>query len=163
MKIEIPQNNNAECDFNIPAYVKINLSKIGNRHKMELTTIAILQDILDKSWELKNATNSLDSKSVLVEHKQRINPTDIEYVPSGLMLTKTGFYFFGWDDVGGLFLKTEFLKWILSKIEDKTYQCYNGPLKNQTLFQGFAYIFPFEDLPYLIKLYRKELHNKENK
>ena len=156
------QNDNGDWDYDVsPIDIKFDISGIhfnpDERTKsLELSTINTLQDIFDKpGWELKNATNGINTSTLLVEHHQFKN-IDNELKPSGILISKAGYWWYGIDDIGFIVLKREFLEWCYNfNLKAKIMK--DQPIKSQEWNTGYAFLIQYEQLPFLFRKYKEYL------
>jgi hypothetical protein len=163
-KNTIQQNDNGDWDFDVaPQNIHFDLDGLdfnpdARTRKLEETTINTLQDIFTQpGWELKNATNGINFDGVLlVEHHQH-KKIENELVPSGVLISKAGYWWFGIDDIGFIVLKRDFLVWCYN-FNLKTKLCKDGPIESQQGWNtGYAFFIRYTDLPYLFKKYKEQL------
>jgi hypothetical protein len=163
-KTVIKQNDNGDWDFDIsPIGIKFDLTGADfnpdkRTKELELSTIKTLQDIFDEpGWELKNATNGINyGGMLLVEHHQHKKIEDV-IEPSGILISKSGHWFFGIDDIGFIVLKKEFLLWAY-EFNLKTKMMKDQPIESQSVWNtGHAFLIPYDLLPLLFKEYKKYL------
>jgi hypothetical protein len=164
-KTTIQHNDNGDWDFDIsPLEIKFEIDETsfaGSRtKKIEDNTINLLQDVFtQQGWELKNATNGIKNNygTLLVEHHQH-KRIENELIPSGILVSKSGYWFFGIDDVGFIVLKKEFLNWCY-EFNCKTKMMKDSPIESQKGGnEGYAFLISYELLPHLISKYRQELN-----
>lgn len=165
-KTIIKHNDNGDWDYD-PSVLRVEFEigddfKNSPTKKLEVNTINQLQDLFDQQgWELKNATAGIKSgnATLLVEYQQH-KRIENEIVPSGIFVTKSGYYWFGIDDVGFIVLKTEFLKWCY-EYNCKVHRLKDGPIESQKGGnEGYAFWITYDELPYFIWKYRELLNNK---
>jgi hypothetical protein len=160
----IKQNDNSESDFDL-SQLGIKFDTTGTdfnpdrrTRRLEEKTIQQLQDVFDQyGLELKNATNGIYYDGLLlVEHHQH-KKIENEIVPSGILTSIAGYWWFGIDDIGFIVLKREFLLWVYEN--NKTYKwCKDEPIPSQSSWNtGHAIYIRYSQLPHLMKLYKEHL------
>ena len=165
-KMIIKHNNNGDWDYDVSGLnVKFEIDdsfKGSSTKRLEDSTINLLQDVFDKTgWELKNGTAGVRSgyATLLVEHHQH-KRIENEKVPSGILITKSGYWWYGIDNIGFIVLKAEFLKWVYEH-NQKIVRYKDEPIASQEGGnQGFALLIPYDELPYLFWKYNQELLTK---
>jgi hypothetical protein len=165
-KCRIQQNSNGDWDFDFsPLEVKFDITGTDfnpdkRTKKLEENTIQQLQDVFDQpGLELKNATNGINyGGTLLVEHHQHKN-IEGEILPSGILLSKAGYWWFGIDDIGFFVFKREFLLWAY-ELNLKCKIMKDEPIESQSGWnQGYAFIIRYEQLPFLFKKYKEYLQS----
>ena len=164
-KTTINQNDNGDYDFDISTLdIKFNLAGTDfnpdkRTRKLEENTINQLQDVFDvPGLELKNATNGINFAEglILVEHHQHKKVED-EIIPSGILVTKAGYWWFGIDDIGFIVLKKEFLLWCY-EFNLKAKMLKDGPIASQEGWNtGYAFYIPYDKLAFLMRKYKEQL------
>ena len=165
-KCTIQQNDNSDWDFDFsPLEVKFDITGTDfnpdkRTKKLEENTIKQLQDVFDQpGLELKNATNGINySGLLLVEHHQH-KKIENKLVESGILVSKSGYWWFGIDEIGFIVLKTEFLLWVYENNKIKKW-CNDKPIPSQSGWNtGHAIYITYSQLPYLMKLYKEHLQS----
>jgi len=162
----IKHNDNGDWDYDpsvLNVRFEISDSFAGSStKKLEDSTINLLQDLFDQpGWELKNGTAGIKSgyATLLVEHHQH-KRIENEMVPSGILITKSGYWWYGIDNIGFFVLKAEFLKWVYEH-NQKIKRYKDAPIESQKGGnQGYAFLIPYDELPYLFWKYKQELLTK---
>ncbi|CAB5214083.1 hypothetical protein UFOVP185_11 [uncultured Caudovirales phage] len=167
IKTNIQQNDNGDWDYDVaPLGINFDLTGVDfnpdKRTKdLELSTINTLQDIFTQpGWELKNATNGINYGGILlVEHHQHKKLED-ELIPSGILISKSGYWWFGIDDIGFIVLKREFLLWAY-EYNLKVKLMKDAPIESQSGWNtGYAFLIKYQDLDFLFRKYREYLQSK---
>jgi hypothetical protein len=106
-----------------------------------------------------NATNGINFNGLLlIEHHQH-KKIENELIPSGLLISKAGYWWFGIDEIGFIILKREFLVWCY-EYNLRTKLLKDGPIPSQEGWNtGHAFYIPYESLAHLMKKYKEELKN----
>jgi hypothetical protein len=163
LKTTIKQNDNGDWDYDV-APLGITFDTTGTDFNpdlrtrgLETSTINLIQDLFTQpGWELKNATNGINFNGLLmVEHHQFKN-VDNELVPSGILVSNAGYWWYGIDDIGFIVLKREFLVWCY-EFNLKAKMMKDGPIESQKWNQGYAFLIQYEQLPFLMRKYKEFL------
>lgn len=162
VKNTIRHNDNGDYDYDI-SDLKIILElsdqfKTSSTDKLEKKTIREVQDFLNSSWELKNATNGINYSEglLLVEHHQ-FKRLENEVVPSGISISKSGYWIFGIDEIGFFTFRKEFLDWIV-QFNKKTKMLPDKAIPSQEDGnQGYAIYIPYDKLSFLFRKYKEEI------
>jgi hypothetical protein len=159
----IQQNENGDWDYDIsPVGIKFDETSTDFNPDMrtrilEESTIKLLQDLFDKQgWEFKNGTNGIYSHNILVEHHQFRKVKD-EVEPSGILVSKAAYWWYGIDDIGFIVLKKEFLVWLYEyNLQYK--MMIDRPIESQKNGNtGYAFLIPYSDLCNYFRIYKKYL------
>ena len=111
----IYMNGNNSHDFNF-ADANIQIQDKNLFSTDELPSIHLLNKILRNRIEMKNHDKSCKTKNLYIEYEQDCNGNAI-FKPSGIKVSQSEYYFFNIGDIG-LFLNTEFLKWMYNNKEE---------------------------------------------
>jgi len=164
-KTTIKQNNTGDWDYDL-SKLEIVFDMSGTdfnpdkkTRTLEEKTITQLQDVFTQpGMELKNGTNGIYFNKILVEHHQHKKIED-ELVPSGILISKSGYWWYGIDDIGFIVLKREFLLWCYEyNLKSKLLQ--DEPIPSQQGWNtGYAFYITYELLPFLMRKYKEHLQN----
>lgn len=165
----LKMNNDNSFDFDF-ATANIKIQDTNLFSKKELPSIKLLNEILQDRIEMKNHDKTMRTKNLYIEYEQDTNGNSI-FRPSGIAVSKSGRYFFNIGGIG-LFLKTDFLKWLYENKEELNLKLADNSKTGSDNITN-AFLVPFKDIlilqnkykEYLIDLsfknIRKKLFNKK--